>query len=218
MINGPKFALHKGLINYERVLTFGSTIPKTRIMHPLRAYFHQFLALSDPEWADFEACLHRESYPKKADLLSEGQRCDFLAFIEKGAFRFYYLHDGMEKVTAFFFTGDFVSNYRSFLTGQPSDHYIESIQESVIYKIHKKDLSALYDQHRNLERLGRLMAEYLYLAVTKRLDSLLYSTPEERYKELLKRNSKLLQEVPQYMLASYLGVQPETLSRIRNRK
>jgi len=69
-----------------------------------------------------------------------------------------------------------------------------------------------------MERLGRFVAENLFLAVTKRLDSFLHGTPESRYQELLDRNSKLIQEVPQYMLASYLGIQPETLSRIRARK
>jgi CRP/FNR family transcriptional regulator, anaerobic regulatory protein len=187
-------------------------------MNEIRQYFNRFLSLTDQEWADFEKCLNKETLPKKSAILEKGKICDFIAFIEAGSFRFYYEKEGEEKITAFFFKGDFVTNYRSFLTRQPSEHSIESMQDAVIYKIHRKDLQALYDKHKNVERLGRLIAENLYLIVAKRLDSFLYATPEERYHELLHRNSKLLQEVPQYMIASYLGVKPETLSRIRSRK
>ncbi len=80
-----------------------------------------------------------------------------------------------------------------------------------------QELNSLYDKHKNIERLGRLIAENLYLMVASRLDSFMFQTPEERYKSLIERNSRLLQDVPQYMIASYLGVKPETLSRIRGR-
>jgi len=92
------------------------------------------------------------------------------------------------------------------------------MQDSVIYKINLQALQDLYDKHKNIERLGRLIAENLYLIVANRLDSFLFQTLEERYKTLIERNSRLLQEILQYMIASYLGVKPETLSRIRGRK
>ena len=187
-------------------------------MNQIRAYFDNFLQLSDEEWNDFASFLKEEKYGKKEFLIRQGDTCDFIAFIGEGICRFYYVLDGEEKITAFFSTGDFVTNYRSFLTGSPSEHFIESLKPSVIYKMHRKDLNSLYDKYKNIERLGRFIAENLFLTITKRLDSFLHDNPEERYQELQKRNSKLLQEVPQYMLASYLGVKPETLSRIRKRK
>jgi CRP/FNR family transcriptional regulator, anaerobic regulatory protein len=187
-------------------------------MEQIRAYFNKFLPLTDIEWGDFAACFKKETFSKKEFLLREGETCDFIAFIAEGLYRFYYVQEGEEKVTAFFFSGDFVTNYRSFLTGKPSEHYIETLKPSTVYKLHKKDLLMLYDKHKSIERLGRFIAENLYLTVTARLDSFLHGNPENRYQELLNRNSKLLQEVPQYMLASYLGIKPETLSRIRARK
>jgi CRP-like cAMP-binding protein len=187
-------------------------------MENIRTYFNNFIQLSDEEWNAFAACTQKEVIQKRDLILGEGKICDFIAFVEEGMFRFYYVDDGNEKVTAFFFPGDFVSNYRSFLTGQPSDHYIEAMKDSIVYKIRKSDLKTLYDLYPKIDRLGRFIAENLYLTVAKRLDAFLYASPEERYRELQLRNSKLLQEVPQYMLASYLGVKPETLSRIRSRQ
>jgi CRP-like cAMP-binding protein len=186
-------------------------------MEAIRHYFNQFLKLSDREWDDFAQCLKRKEIAKKEWLLEQGQTCDFLAFIESGLFRFYTIKEGEEKITGFFFSGDFVSNYRSFLTGKESEHYIESMQESVVFLISKNDLQQLYDKHHHLERLGRFIAENLYLNVAGRLDSFMFDSPKERYEALLRRNSKLLQEIPQYMLASYLGVKPETISRIRGK-
>jgi CRP/FNR family transcriptional regulator, anaerobic regulatory protein len=187
-------------------------------MQQLRSYFSKLIKLTDQEWADYADCLVKEHYPKKSFLLEEGGACDFIAFVEDGVFRFYHEVEGEENITAFFFSGDFVTNYRSFLTGGPSEHYIQVLQDATIYKISKKDLHDLYDKHRSIERLGRLIAENLYLMVAKRLDAFHSSSPEERYYELVNRNSKLLQEIPQYMIASYLGIKPETLSRIRARK
>jgi CRP-like cAMP-binding protein len=187
-------------------------------METLRIYFNKFLKLNDSEWKDFEGCLTKVNITNKEQILRQGEHCNFIAFIHEGSFRFYYDKDGIEKITAFNFKGDFVSNYRSFLTGKPSDHYIEAMQDSVIYKINLQELNSLYDKHKNIERLGRLIAENLYLMVASRLDSFMFHTPEERYRALIVRNSRLLNEVPQYMIASYLGVKPETLSRIRARK
>lgn len=174
--------------------------------------------MNDSEWKDFESCLTKRNITKKEKILKQGEHCNFVAFIHEGSFRLYYDKNGEEIVTAFNFKGDFVTNYRSFLTGNPSDHYIEAMQDAVIYIINLPELQFLFDKHKNIERLGRLIAENLYLMVAHRLDSFMFQTPLERYNELIKRNSRLLQEVPQYMIASYLGVKPETLSRVRSRK
>lgn len=186
-------------------------------MEALRAYFNRFAPLTDTEWDDFAACITIQTFRKREFLLRQGELCDFLAFIGEGACRFYYEKEGVEKVTAFFFQGDFVTNYRSFLNNRPSEHFIETMSDAKVYVISKTDLHRLYDKHQAIERLGRLIAENLYLTVAQRLDSFMHDTPEERYASLLNRNSRLLQEVPQYMIASYLGVTPETLSRIRAR-
>jgi CRP-like cAMP-binding protein len=187
-------------------------------MEALRNYFERFIKLSDDEWQDFQICLTKEVVHKKDLILKENEQCDFLAFVQEGIFRFYSFNDGVERITAFFFPGDFVTNYRSFLTGKPSEHNIEALTDGVIYRIKLAQLQKLYDKYQTIERLGRLVAENLYLIVANRLDSFMFQSPAERYNELVKRNSKLLNEIPQYMIAAYLGISPETLSRIRARK
>jgi CRP/FNR family transcriptional regulator, anaerobic regulatory protein len=187
-------------------------------MEGLRKYFEKFIALTDEEWNAFSGKLQRKQLPARAFLLQQGEVCSFVAFVELGAFRFFYNRDGEERITAFFFAGDSVSNYRSFLTGMPSHHMIESLHDSVFWIIQKKDLHELFDTYPKLDRLGRYIAEKLYLTVARRLDSFLFDPPEKRYDDLLRRNSRLLQDVPQFMLASYLGIKPESLSRIRKRK
>lgn len=186
-------------------------------MNAIRTYFERFVVLSDEEWEAMAAAFERKKYAKGDLVLGEGDVCDFIAFIERGLFRFYHLKDGNEKVTAFWFEGDFLSNYRSFLSGQGSNHFIETMADGVVWKLRRYQLERLYEQYPNLDRLGRFMAEQLYVMVAGRLDSFLHDTPEERYRALLQKGSRLIQDIPQYMLASYLGVSAESLSRIRKR-
>ena len=178
----------------------------------------KIVKISDAEWQAFSECLHKEVLPKKTHILKEDERCNFIAFIEQGAFRYYHIKDGIEKVTGLFFDGDTMTDYTSFLTNQTSNHYIQAISDATIFKLYKTDLDKLYDKYKNIERLGRIMAENLSISLDRRLNSFLYLSPKERYEELITRNPQLIQQVPQYMIASYLGIEPESLSRIRKRK
>ena len=186
-------------------------------MQKIKDYFDSLVKLNDEEWKDFSAYFERVEVQKLELILKEGQICDYIAFIESGIFRFYHLKEGNEKVTAFWFEGDFLSNYRSFISAQPSEHYIEAMDNGIIWRLKREDLNPLYNKHHTIERLGRRIAEQLYLMVSHRLDNFLFNTPEERYLSLLQKGSRLIQEIPQYMLASYLGVSPESISRIRKR-
>lgn len=186
-------------------------------MELIRNYIEPFIKLADDEWQTFQSKLVYTQYEKGEVFLREGSICRHAIFVEDGGFRFYKTVDGIDRVTAFFFTGDFLSDYQSFLTEKPSQYSIEALRDSKVYRISRGGFEELYHESKSFERLGRLFAERLFLAMNARLDSFLYETPESRYDALVRRNSKLLQDVPQYMIASYLGVTPETLSRIRKR-
>lgn len=186
---------------------------KTRI----RAFFSSLVLLPDEEWEAMNDCFELVSFKKGENILQADQECDYIGFVNEGTARFYYLKEGNEKIIAFWFPGDFLSNYRSFLSKQPSTHYIHALSDGSYWRLKRDKLYSLYDRFPIIDRLGRIMAENLYLMVAERVDRLLQETPEERYMQLLKKDSQLLQKVPQYMIASYLGVSPESISRIRKR-
>ncbi|MBP2833748.1 Crp/Fnr family transcriptional regulator [Aquimarina sp. U1-2] len=183
----------------------------------IRKSFDQIFMLSDEEWFQMQQCFELFKFKKGDILLDTNAICNFIGFVDIGIIRFFEIKDGNEKVTAFWFPDDFLSNYRSFLSGTKSTHYIEALSDGSYWRLSKEDLWRLFDDYPKIDRLGRKMAEYLYLIVAERLDNLLKQSPEERYKSLINNNSRLLQQVPQYMIASYLGVSAETLSRIRKR-
>ncbi len=183
----------------------------------IRQEFQKIIQLSDAEWQALSVCFIREEFKKGDVLLKAHEICNYTGFLQKGLLKFYHIKDGDEKITAFWFPDNLISNYRSFIAEKPSTHYIEAITDGVLWKLYRKDLYALYDTHPTIDRMGRFIAEHLFLMVTERLDQFVADTPEERYEALLKKNSHLLQEIPQYMIASYLGVSPESLSRIRKR-
>lgn len=123
--------------------------------------------------------------------------------------------DGVETTTYFSFEDDWISDYSSFLTKTPAAATIEAMDDAVIWSISYTGMQYLYEHHPLWERFGRLMAEYLVTCLDKRMNSLLLSTPEERYLKVLHDNAVYFERVPQHYMASYLGVAPESLSRIR---
>ncbi|MPQ48951.1 cyclic nucleotide-binding domain-containing protein [Marinifilum sp. N1E240] len=186
-------------------------------MDKIRQHFEQLVPLSEEEWEDISKGFYRQECAKGELILSQGDECDFIAFIEIGLFRFYHVKDGSEKIITFWFSGDVFSEYRSYITHTPSTNYIESMQDGIIWKIKREHMLDLYDKYPNLERLGRKFAERTYLKLADRLDSFLQDSPKERYLDLLNRNPNFVQEIPQYMIASFLGISAESLSRLRKR-
>jgi CRP-like cAMP-binding protein len=138
-----------------------------------------------------------------------------LLFLENGLLRAYRIIDGKD-VTFFFFTpGEFAVDYESFLTESKSQLFFESLVDVNYTVFTKSRIKALYDLYPAFERVGRIMAEKAYLSATMRLKEFQAESLEERYLKLLNHNPALFQQVPQYHIASYLGVSPQSLSRVR---
>ena len=116
---------------------------------------------------------------------------------------------------AFMFENDYVSAYYSFLSRRPSLMAIQALTPVIVYSMSEKDLDRLCNESKNAERIGRLNAERIYRRKEEREISLLTMSATERYTELLKRSPQLFQQIPLKYIASYLGIQPESLSRIR---
>lgn len=140
-----------------------------------------------------------------------------LWFLESGIIRAYRIVNAKD-VTFFFFTaGEFAVDYESFLTEAPSSLYFEALTPCVYLAFSKSTIISLYDTYPRFERLGRLMAERAYLSATHRFKQLQVEPLQNRYLQLLRRNPELFQQIPQYHIASYLGVSPQSLSRVRAR-
>ncbi|MBO0358021.1 Crp/Fnr family transcriptional regulator [Hymenobacter sp. BT186] len=188
-------------------------------MHPLRAYIHRFVALTDAEWAPLSAGLQVRHLARRELFVTQGQPSSTIALLVAGACRLFYTRpDGEEKTTYFFFENHLMASYQSCLTGQPSAFGIEALAPTEVLVFPYALLAALYDEWPVYERFGRLLAEYHLLGTDARLAELLLLSPEQRYRALLSSHkTKILERVPQHYIASYLGVTPVSLSRIRAR-
>jgi CRP-like cAMP-binding protein len=183
----------------------------------LQIFMLQIVKLDEVAWNDMQQRLKQRAYKKKQLFIAEGKVCREIAFICKGSFRYYKMVDGIEVTTFFSFEHNWVSAYTSFLLKGPSFVSVEAMEDSDVLVLAYDDLQYLYQHYIAFERFGRLMAEYLVTCLDERMHSLLLKTPEERYLKTLTDNSVYFEKVPQHYIASYLGVAPESLSRIRKR-
>ncbi|MBB6611602.1 Crp/Fnr family transcriptional regulator [Pontibacter sp. Tf4] len=155
--------------------------------------------------------LHRRQF-----LLQEGDVCRHIAFVESGVLRSYTLDaKGGEHVVQFALEGWWISDNYSFLTGEPSTFNIDVLEDSAVLLLTKDAMDELVLQVPKMERYFRLLMQNSLIALQRRLVSSLSNTAEEKYLKLIQTYPTIVQRVPQHMIASYLGITPETLSRIR---
>jgi CRP-like cAMP-binding protein len=181
------------------------------------SFFKQFIDLEEKDILLIEELTTVKHFSKHEFILIQGKVCDFIAFINKGAFRGFYSVDGQQYSKQFFLEGGFCTDYASFLTGKKSLIYLQATEDSTVIFFERKDVNAMYKAIPNFVHFRKLLAENLYIAVTDIKASFILNSPEERYANLIKDRPEVIQRVPQYMIASYLGITPEALSRIRRR-
>ncbi len=184
----------------------------------VRKQIEQFGKMPDADWALLEPHLEARTIPKHGFLTQEGKHGKDLGLIIDGAMRHYYTKDGEEKTTYFYFENAFVGAYISCITGRPSEVSIEALADTRLIVFPYTALSAAFAQSITWERFGRKLAEWALIGVEERMVGLLTQSPEERYTQLLESNKrKIIERIPQHLIANYLGVTPVSLSRIRNR-
>ncbi len=150
-------------------------------------------------------------------LLKEGQIASKCFYIYKGLVREYYLMDGEARTTAFYLEGDSLSSNVSRMYKTPAKHYWECIEETTVSICTEIAQNELFRQFPRFESLCRIGVEEQFSQYQEAMAIYMISSPAERYLNLLKNKPELLDRVPQYQLASYIGVKPESLSRIRGR-
>ncbi len=156
------------------------------------------------------------SYPKNTIIEEQDKVGDYLYFINSGFVRlFYYNENGDENTNQISISNDFVVSYLDFIQGNPAKENIESITESDLLRIKKSNLRAFIDKSENFKKFSVTIFEKAMTDTSNRANDLATLTAEQRYKKLIENHPKILQNVPIQYIASFLGMKPESLSRIR---
>jgi hypothetical protein len=183
-----------------------------QIIHAISGMSDEDFALSVPFW-------HERAY-RKGEFYNEYKNvCRHLGFVLDGVFRIYKYHEpaNLERNIMFFTNNQFMSSFKSFLSQTSCEYYTESMTNSEIMYIHYNHLQQLYSISPAWERFGRIFAESALHAVLGNTEGFLFKTPEDRYLEMLEQHPTIMQSVPLYHIASYLGIEGPSLSRIRKR-
>ncbi|MEO1515201.1 MAG: Crp/Fnr family transcriptional regulator [Bacteroidota bacterium] len=183
-------------------------------MHPFRQYIEQYNSLPPSDWERIAACLERREWKKGSILLEEGKICQHIYFVESGLLRYYRWKDGLD-ITKFFTIAPYCfTSQRSFNSRQPAQESIEALEDCVIWQMKRRDALALLEMLSWSEFVRKLVQEVQFFT-EEILQELQSETAEDRYKKMLAQADPLLQRVPLKHLASYLGIAPQSLSRIR---
>ena len=155
------------------------------------------------------------SHPKKSVLLREGDINTHVCMVTNGLVRSYYLNEGREITSRFMDEGFIITSWISFYTRKPGNEFIETQEDTTLACVHYNDIQKLYDEFPEFNIIGRKQVEYSFYLSELRTRMLRKHTAEEKYKFFLENHPNLMQRVSLKHIASYLGMNEETLSRVR---
>lgn len=181
------------------------------------AIFRQFTDFNDSELKIIMPNFEHKMFKKKTRLLGIGKVSNEVFYLIKGCIRLFCEKDEEELSTYFFTENMFAGSYDSFLSRKPSKVAIETLEECEVLVLTHKGQEKLYEIFPKMNEFIRKAIEQRFVLLHDLFISHLLNSPEERYLMLLKNRPELLQRIPQHQIASYLGVTPVSLSRIRNR-
>lgn len=189
----------------------------TTAYQKILAGINQVSRITEEDWNLCQAGLRYKSIKKGEFFIEEGKIYKEIAFVINGLFRAYYVIDGEEINCSFFFEGQWPKAYHSFLTQTPGKMWIQALEDSEIFLLSYELLQSLFNTSRNWERFGRIAAETLYVSAQLRSEMLLLDKPADRYLKLQQQQPEILERIPLYHIASYIGIKQPSLSRIRKR-
>ena len=156
---------------------------------------------------------------KKGELWAEeGKRASLMGFIKKGYLRKYYLKDGVDVTDYFYLENSFIGDIPSIISKKPSIANIVAMEHTTILSVPFANLEALCDKYHNIEHIMRIMIEQAFITFYYRSFSFISNSPKERYANLMAEHPDVLQRAAQYHIASFLGITPQHLSRLRGTK
>ncbi len=182
-------------------------------------HIQRFVSLNQDEIALLHEAIKPYNLKKKEHLLNEGQVCKHIYFVEKGCLRMYFINNKTtEQITQFALDGWWISDYFSLTDNTPSNYYIQAIEASEVLAIETISFEKLLKKLPQLERYFRLTMQRALAANQLRSKYLYEMSKEEFYQHFSNSFPEFIQRVPQYMVASYLGLTPEYLSELRKKK
>ena len=182
----------------------------------LSAHIKKRIQLTDEEFNIGAKFFFPKTIRKYQFLLNEGDVCKYLAFVNSGCLRVYTIdHKGTEHIIQFAIQDWWVSDLNSFLSGLPATYNIDALKESQVLLLEKSAREELLKACPRMERFFRMLLEANYISMHQRVSDSLSESAEERYLKFIKTYSKFLEQIPQNQIASYLGITPQSLSRIR---
>jgi CRP-like cAMP-binding protein len=185
----------------------------------LIAHINKFVSLDQADKDKVCASVNLITLKKKQLILEPDQICRANYFVSKGCVRLYFINrSGQEQITQFGIENWWITDYWSWQTCQPSNYYIQAIEDAVLISINKNTYDELLLQHPKVERYFRIVLQKTHAATMRRLEYFRDQTDEERYRNFITLFPGFVQRIPQYMLASYLGFTPQFLSKIRGKK
>lgn len=184
-------------------------------MNDFFEFIQTFITLSAESKTSFAKILRKMEFLKGHILVKADTTCNYVYFIEKGLTRTFYVKDGKDVTDWISTEKTFACSIVSFITRKPDIRNIELLENAVLWGFHYDDIEKLYKANHEIERLGRLIVSYGLVQLQQRFDDLHFATANERYIKLMQTNPTIIRRVPLGMIASYLGITQETLSRIR---
>ena len=182
----------------------------------LRQYVSKYVVLTNEEFAFLADKVVVRTFDKRQRLVQAGEVDQYMNFVVKGLVRMYFLKGKTEVITNIAREGELISSSASFLSGDPSCYFVETLEPTLMLSMTRGDLDALYEQSCTVERLGRQITTQLVLQKEEwELECLRLDT-RERFLRFVQNNPDLMQRVPQKYLASYLNMKPETFSRLKH--
>src|SRR3989338_848276 len=184
-------------------------------MVELFQYFNNFQKLSNEAEQAIVEISHELKIKKNTTIQDIGQTCKTIYFIKTGVARIYYYKEDIEITESFAFENNILARVESLFRNKPSKKAIQLLEDSELIAIDANALFKLYDKFPEIERLFRLIFESAYVDTVTRIENIQFHSAEERYRMLLNESSNVIQSVPLKLIASYLGITPVSLSRIR---